>query len=268
MPVPPSSQDSLQPAALDTRTAVSEGVRTALGLPSLVLAGAYVGFGSLCRESGLSVWLGLTSTLTNWALPGQIAMIELAGTGASLFVIALAVALTNARLLPMAVTLMPLLRSRGTPRWHYYLGANFVAATAWAVSMQRCPQLPRAQRLAYFVSLGATLWMITVAGTAVGFFLAELLPRSVTLGLVFINPVYFMLLFAADLKRRARALALGFGAVLGPLLQPVADDWGLLLTGLIAGTAAFLANRWLPRAQTAGHVAPAPEEAGDEAEAP
>jgi predicted branched-subunit amino acid permease len=266
--VPSSLSQILQPSSHPSHAAIAEGVRTALGLPSLVLAGAYVGFGSLCRESGLTVWLGLTSTLTNWALPGQIAMIELAGTGASLFVIALAVGLTNARLLPMALTLMPLLHAPGTSRWRYYLGANFIAATAWALSMQRCPQLPRAQRLGYLVSLGATLWLITVVATAVGFFLAGLLPRPVTLGLVFINPIYFMLLFTADMRRRARALALTFGAVLGPLLQPLAQDWGLLATGLIAGTAAFLANRWLPRAQTAGHVAPAPEEASEEAEAP
>jgi predicted branched-subunit amino acid permease len=252
----------------DRRAAIREGVRTALGLPSLVLAGAYVGFGSLCRESGLTIWLGLTSTFTHWALPGQIAMIELASTGASLFVIALAVALTNARLLPMAVTLMPVLRHQGTPRWRYYLGANFVAATAWAVSMQRCPQLPSQARLSFFVSFGMSLWLVTIAGTAVGFFLAEMLPTSLTLGLIFINPLYFMLLFAVDMQRRARALALIFGAILGPLLQLVAHDWGLLLTGLVGGTAAFLVNRRLPRAPAAGHVAPAPAEARQEAEAP
>ncbi|MBX6324161.1 MAG: AzlC family ABC transporter permease [Rhodospirillaceae bacterium] len=247
-------------------SAARAGIRTALGLPALVLAAAYLGFGSLCRESGLGVWLGIASTVTNWALPGQIAMVELYASGASLFVIALAVALTNARLLPMAVTLLPVVRRAGTPRWRHYLAANFVAATAWAISMQRCPGLPRAGRLAFFLGLGIGLWLVSVAATAAGFLIAGLLPRSVSLGLVFINPLYFTLLFMADLRRRARALALVFGAVAGPLLQPLAQEWGLLATGLLAGTAAYLVNRWLPRREAAGHVAPDAAEADAEAD--
>lgn len=261
----PAPRHALRPAA-DETAAVLAGVRTALGLPALVLAAAYLGFGSVCRESGLGLWLGFSSTFANWALPGQVAMVELYGTGASLFVIALAVGLTNARLLPMAVTLLPVVRRDGTPRWLSYLAANFVAATAWAISMQRCPRMPRRARLSFFLGLGVSLWLVSLAATAGGFFLAGVLPRPVSLGLVFINPLYFMLMFMADLRRRARALALVFGAVAGPLLQPVAQDWGLLATGLLAGTAAYLVNRWLPRREAAGHVAPAAAEADTEVE--
>src|SRR5690606_28101641 len=111
----------------------------------------FLGFGSLCRESGFSIWLGLASTATGWALPGQIALVELYGIGASLAVLLLAVGLTNARLLPMTVVLMPLLRAPGTPRWHYFLTAHFVAVTAWTHAMQRFPAMPPAQRLPYYM---------------------------------------------------------------------------------------------------------------------
>jgi predicted branched-subunit amino acid permease len=70
------------------------------------------------------------------------------------------------------------------------------------------------------------------------------MPQYVTLGLVFLNPIYFMLIFVADFRQPERALALGLGAVAGPLLHLVDPDWGLLATGLIAGTAAFLIIRW------------------------
>jgi predicted branched-subunit amino acid permease len=238
-----------------------------LGVPVFVLAGAYVGFGSLCRESGFSLWLGLTSTATGWALPGQLALIELYSAGASLLVILAAVAMSNARLLPMTVTLLPLLRRPQTPAWRYYPYAHFVAMTGWAILMQRGPQMPRPLRLPFYLGLTVTFFSVTLAATAVGFFLAGLLPEPVSLGLVFINPLYFMLLFIADLRRRARALALGLGAVVGPLIHPLSPDWGLLLSGLIAGTAAFYANRILPGSPAAGHVAPAPEEAKEEVEA-
>src|SRR3546814_5943186 len=55
--------------------------------------------------------------------------IELYSLGGSLLVVAAAVAMTNARLLPMTVALMPYLRHRGTPTWRYYLFANHVAVT-------------------------------------------------------------------------------------------------------------------------------------------
>lgn len=266
----PQSTSSSRPRAeafATSREAAVAGIRMGLGVPVLVLAGAYVGFGSLCRESGFSLWLGLTSTATNWALPGQLALVELYSAGASLLAILAAVAMTNARLLPMAVTLLPLLRRPQTPRWRHYVYAHFVAMTGWAILMQRGPQMSIPQRLPFYLGLTLTFFTVTFAATAAGFFLAELLPQAVALGLVFINPLYFMLLFVADLRRRARALALGCGAVAGPLIHPLSPDWGLLLSGLIGGTIAFYANRLLPVSPSAGHVAPAPAEAEEEAEA-
>src|SRR5215470_13639285 len=112
------------------RAAAWSGRRDALSAPALVLGASYIGFGSLCRESGLTLIQGLVSTTSAWALPGQVAMVELYGVGASFLAVVLAVALANARLLPMTVSLMPLTRAADTPRWKIYLAAHFVAVTA------------------------------------------------------------------------------------------------------------------------------------------
>jgi predicted branched-subunit amino acid permease len=229
------------------RGAALAGLRDSFGVPMIVLGASYLGFGSLVRGAGLDVWFGLFSTFTGWALPGQIVVIELYSLGASLFVVAAAVAMTNARLLPMTVALMPYLRHAGTPRWLYYLFAHFVAVTAWAAGMRVCPNLPAEQRLAYFAGFGAALWSMCLVTTALGFHLAGLLPGVVTLGLVFLNPIYFMLVFVADARHRARILALVVGALLGPPLHLVSADWGLLATGLVAGSLAFAADSLLSR---------------------
>lgn len=233
--------------ALFSSSAFRAGMRDGLGVPAVVLSASFLGFGSLCRESGLSLWLGLASTATGWALPGQIAMVELYAVGASLAVILLAVALTNARLLPMAVVLMPMMRSPGAPAWRYYIAAQFVAVTAWTFSMQRFPHLRREERLPYYLGIALLLWVVTLGATALGYVLADAVPAYVTLGLVFLNPIYFMLIFVAEFRQPERALALVLGAVLGPLLHLASPDWGLLATGLIAGTAAFLMTRWRER---------------------
>jgi predicted branched-subunit amino acid permease len=241
-------KDKARPTAFaDRHTAFLGGMRESASAPAMVLGASFLGFGSLCRQSGWTLPMGLISTTTGWALPGQIALIELYAVGASAAAILLAVWLSGLRLLPMVMSLMPFLRRPDTPRWHYYLAAHFIAITAWAAGMQRCPALPAEQRLSYFFGFATMLWSCTMVATAVGFFLVDWLPPVVGLGLLFLNPVYFMLVFSVDVARRARALPLVLGAVSGPLFHLLSPDWSLLLTGLSAGTAAFFLERPLAR---------------------
>lgn len=236
------------PAAAAAPSGVGLGLRDGLGVPGIVLGASFLGFGSLVRESGLSLPFGLISTATGWALPGQLALVELHGAGAGLLAITLAVALTNARLLPMTITAMPLLRHRRHPRALYWIAAHFIAVTGWAQLMRRAPVLAPDQRLAYHFSLTLTLWSVSLATTALGWELAGQVPRPVTLGLVFLNPLYFLLLFLAEIGSRPRLLALVLGAAAGPLFHLLTPDWGLLLAGLLAGTLAFLLDRaWARR---------------------
>lgn len=219
------------------------GAWAALGTPALVLGSSYVGFGAFAREAGFGLLQSLGSTVTGWALPGQIAMVEIFALGGSLIAAAIAVGLANARLLPMVVVLMPILRQgdpNRKPRFAHYLVAHFIAFTGWANAMQHCPDMPPPQRLPYYFGFSLTLWLTTVAATGLGFFLVGVLPLSVTLGLVFLNPLYFMLLFIGDLARKERGVALVIGGIAGPALHYLSADWGLLVTGIAGGTIAFL----------------------------
>ncbi len=250
----PDRETAASPAAGfgSPRAAALAGMRTALGVPAVVLSGSFLGFGALVHQAGLEVWHGLFSTATGWALPGQVAMLELYSVGASLVAVAAAVALVNARLLPMTITLMPLLRGPGVPRWLYYLAANWIAVTAWALGLRELPRLPPEERMPFFLGMGIPLWVGTLVTTAVGFALAGAVPLYVTLGLVFLNPIYFMLVFAADLRLRSRILALILGALLGPPLYLVSPDWSLITAGLAAGSGAFFADRLSPGRRAGG----------------
>jgi len=221
------------------------GALAALGMPGLVLGASYLGFGALCRESHYTVTDGLAATITGWALPGQIVLAEIFAAGGSLVSAGLAVLLTNARLLPMVASLLPILRGTetGTPRLRHYLIAHLIAITGFAIAMQRAPGMTPTQRLPFYEGFAVTLWLTTILATAIGFSLAGWVPQPVTLGFVFLNPLYFLLVFLADLKHRLRAWALVIGAVLGPCLHLLSADWGLLATGLIGGSVAFLIDR-------------------------
>lgn len=216
-------------------------------MPGLVLAASYLGFGSLVRSSGLEIGAALFSTFSAWALPGQVALVELYGLGASLALIFATVALTNARFLPMTVVVVPNLHAERWPRWLYYAAAHLIAVTGWVFAMQRCPELPEDERLPYFLGFTSVLWTGSAIGTTLGFLLSGVLPHALSLGLVFLNPIYFMLIFAADLKERSRLLSLAIGALLGPLIYLVSPDWSLPITGIVAGSAAFGLDRALRR---------------------
>jgi predicted branched-subunit amino acid permease len=223
------------------RTPFLLGLREAAGAPALVLFASFVGFGSLVRGNGWDLVHGLASSMFMWALPGQVAMIESWGVGAGLVAVVTAVALTNLRLLPMVMALMPQLRRPGVPRWQVYLAAHLIAVTTWVIGMRRCPGLPEQDRLPYFFGMAAGVWCAGMIGTVVGYLLARNVSPSVSLGLVFVNPMYFVLVLMPDsLRNRPQILSLVFGAVLGPAFHLLSRDWGLLGTGLVAGTLAFV----------------------------
>jgi predicted branched-subunit amino acid permease len=225
------------------RGALRAGMRGAFGAPLLVLCASYVGFGSLVRESGLSLPAAVLSTLATWALPGQIVSVELYAVGASLVTIFIAVALTNARMMPMTLTLLPVVRVPGRSQWRLYAAAHLIAVTGWAVAMLRCPDMPAEQRLSYFIGFAGVLICGSAAATAGGFLLSGAVPPALSLGLVFVNPIYFMLLFIGDLRDRGRVLALALGAALAPLFHMLTPTWGLLITGVAAGGLAFTVTR-------------------------
>ena len=105
--------------------------------------------------------------------------------------------------------------------------------------MRRCPELPQEQRLPWFVGFALTNWVACLVSTAVGYQLAESLPPLVRQGLVFVGPLYFVLILTGETRTRHGVLALACGAVAGPLIYLAAPQWSVLLGGLIGGTVAW-----------------------------
>jgi predicted branched-subunit amino acid permease len=215
-------------------------VRESIGVPSLVLAAGYLGFGALANGGQFPLWAALLSTLTIFALPGQLAMLEMSVSGAVPVVIVITVALTAARFLPMTVALLPMLRSpAGHATWRLYAAVHLLAMTGWAASMRRCPDLPVEQRLPWFVGFALTNWVACIVFTVVGYELAESLPPLVRQGLVFVGPLYFVLILTGETRTRHGVAAIACGAVAGPLIHLAAPQWSVMLGGLVGGTLAY-----------------------------
>jgi predicted branched-subunit amino acid permease len=220
-----------------------EGALQAAGIPALVLAAGYLGFGALAAGNGLSFTGTLLSTLFIWALPGQLILVEMHALGAPFFAVLVSVVLSAVRFLPMTIVLMPLLREAPARRRHYYVAAQLISMTGWAWTMVRFPSIPPERRLGYFFGFALTLLASASTATALGFLAGDLLPPLAKVAFVFMSPMYFLLMLTGSTSDSLSRAAVIGGAVVGPVAHFFTPQWSVLLAGLVGGTLAYVAHR-------------------------
>ena len=219
------------------------GMSGIVTVPALILMVTFVGFGVLCRESGLTLGQAMFITASVWALPSQVVLVGSIASGASLLVTWIAVALSAVRLTPMVAAWVPLVRQPGMPRWRLLALSHFVAITAWVWSFLKLPTLPRSARIPYFAGFAVILSVCNIAVTAASFLLAGALPIKAAAALFFLTPIYFLTALSAAARIAAERYALAIGLALGPLLNWLDVGLDLLWAGLGGGTLAWLAGR-------------------------
>jgi predicted branched-subunit amino acid permease len=229
------------------RAALAAGAREALGAPIAVLAAGYVGYGALASGFDFPLLLIVASSLLIWALPGQLIMLEMYAVSAQFVLIVLAVSLSASRFLPMTTVLSTMMRHRRYSTWQMYAAAHLLAMTGWVVAVNRCPQLPAEQRLPYFVGFALVCWIACAAASAVGYLVAGQMSELVKLGLVFMNPIYFLLILTGETKGGLGRFSLAAGAITGPVAYALAPQWSVLAAGLVGGSAAYALHRWKRR---------------------
>ena len=142
------------------------------------------------------------------------------GGGAALAEIAIAVALSAIRLLPMVVSLIPILRGPAT----------------------RNRDLVQ-NRLAILNGMRSGLKAVGTAFTVIGFYLAASLPMVLAAALLMLTPLAFLMSIAGNARLLADRLALLFGLVIGPAFAAYRVELDLLWAGMIGGTLAYAVHR-------------------------
>ena len=223
--------------------AARQGFRAAFSVPGFVLFATSIGFGALARDLDVSFLETLTLAVIIYATPAQVVMIDQLARGAAVLTVAFSVSLTAVRLLPMTVTLMPLVRDETRPLWIHVIAAHFCAITAWIEGQRRLPQLPKHLRLPFFIGIGSGLVVMTVSGSGAGHVLAGTLPGALSAALLFATPLYFLLSLIGNAHVLADRLAVALGALSGPALYILVPGLDLFLAGIIGGTIGHLAAR-------------------------
>jgi predicted branched-subunit amino acid permease len=223
------------------RDIVIKGVKDAFGAPAAILFAGMLGFGAMGQANGLDVWLTSATSFFMFALPGQVVLVEMLVLSASGVTIAVAVTLTATRFFTMCLTLFPQFPEKQRSSF-YYLVVHFVAMTAWAVSMRDFPKMKPEDRLSYFTGFAFVCWAVSTPATVLGYMVAGQVPSYINLGLVFINPLFFLLTFT-EVKPRANRMAILLGGPIGLLSYLWFPDYSLLIAGLFGGTVAYMVDK-------------------------
>jgi predicted branched-subunit amino acid permease len=204
--------------------------------PAVALAATFLAFGAACAAAGIGLGWTLACGLLVFGMPGQLVLLQ---AGGSLSAVPAAL-FANSRFLPMAIALVPIF---GPWRGRTLAAAPFIAVTPWAAALRRLPGLPVEDRLPWFVAFGSLCMAAAAGGMVAGHALGARLEGGAQAALVFVNPLYFALLIALDLRwpKPRAAAACGMAAALPCLWLP--PGVALLVAGVAGGTLAFWISR-------------------------
>lgn len=230
-----------------SRSSFLLGVSYLASAPALFLMTAFIGFAGFARESGFSLSETAFMTLAIWALPSKVVYVSAIADGATYSAVAVAVTLSAVRLLPMAATLIPVLKAQDTSRFQLVFLSHFIAITAWVVAMTKLPDLPREERASFFAGFGMSLCLACTIVASLAFILIGTLPPLIAACLLFVMPLYFLVSLFGAARQHSDKLAMIVGLSVGPLFSMYFPGPATLFAGLFAGTVSFYAVRLYQR---------------------
>lgn len=224
------------------------GVRAMVSIPALILTAAFIGYAGLARSSGLSLPETLLMAGLVWALPSIVVLTGALVSGLGLIPTAIAVALASVRLMPMTMALIPMMKEEGkSSKGLQLLASHFVAVTAWVYAMKNLPDLPRYARLPFFLGFGSGLTTFVTTITGIAYLMVEKMPPLVAAALLILTPIYFLCSLWGAARANTDKTAMIVGLVLGPIFHLIEPEMGLLWTGMVGGTLAYIATRLAER---------------------
>lgn len=242
VPMPPAP--TIDPSQFSPTAAFLAGLRAAwLSVMAYVLIATYVGIAALAHDFGFSLWWLAASTVLVWAGPAQVILVSTLGAGTTPVEAAIAVSLSSVRLLPMVISLLPLLKGPQTRNRDLLLPAHLTAVTMWIEALRLLPGLPRENRIPFSNGLGLGFMLAAQVGGCLGYYLATSLPPLLSAALLFLTPMSFLLSTARNAKAMMDKLALVLGLLLGTILTATHVQLDLMWTGIGGGTLAYVIHR-------------------------
>lgn len=197
-------------------------------------------YAALARELGWELGAILASTYLVWGLPGQIAMVDLTAAGASLLTVGIAVTMANARMAAMTVSSIPLLPARTF--FGRLLMAQAIGITLWLYTRENLTQIPLQTRRARFVGFALFMFLAAGLGNVLGYTSQTVLSESAYRLLVYLGPVFLLLIISAARQKMYRISSL-IGAVFCIALTPFMGTTAVIIAGIVGGSLSYALAR-------------------------
>ena len=216
------------------------GIWDAVKLPGIALAATMLGFATMAREAGLSLAMTLASTGGIWGLPGQVAMVGLWAGGSSLLLIFIAVSMANMRMLLMMISASDMMNIKqlNLPLWKHLLYFHMMAVTGWIQVGYMAPHHSPQSLLQYYRGFACTIFIMALLGTMAGYFVADLIPSEILRIVIYITPLYLILL-SLSARQTGNRLAVIMGGIFAILLYPFMGHSALFIAGMLGGIVSF-----------------------------
>jgi 4-azaleucine resistance transporter AzlC len=197
--------------------------------------------GLAITETGMNPIVGWSSSPIIFGGAGQLTLISLLGSGASVVAAITAGLVVNARHLMYSAALAPVFQAQ--PRWFRWFGPYLLIDQLFALSTFRTDDNAENFRIYYLVA-GLTFWVTWLATTALGLLLGPVVPEA--WHLEFAVPILFIGLLVLGIDNRPKFVAAVVGAAVTWLTAGLPNRGGLLIgsvAGILAGTVAARLSR-------------------------
>ncbi len=185
-------------------------------------------------EAGMSVLQALGMSVVIFAGASQLAAIELVGQGTPLTVVVVTAVVINLRMLMYSASIAPYFQSLPS-RVRGGL-AYLLTDQAYALSIARYRDGDDADRVAYYLGVAVTLWVVWQITTVAGALAQAGIPES--LGLEFTVPLVFLALLVPAMEDRPTTVAGLVGGTVAAVAGILPLNLGLLVgasVGIVAG---------------------------------
>jgi hypothetical protein len=203
------------------------------------------GFGTLASEASVPMLHALIIMLGLWSMPGLIAYVDLYNSGISILALVIATGIANVRVLPVTIATIPEIRTSQKVKFGHFFYAQINSVNAYLALLIAKQKIEGRQLLTqYFVGFCIGTLFLGSAGLIVGMTLADSVSPEILRILIFVTPLYILLL-AASSRRASILFSIAVGSLVVPYALTLSADWGVVIGGVIAGTIAyFVARRW------------------------
>ena len=216
------------------------GILAACNIWGLGMFLQMMSYAALARELSWELGAILASTYLVWGLPGQIAMVDMTAAGASLLTVGIAVAMANARMAAMTVSSIPLLPAKSF--FGRLLMAQAIGITLWLYTRESLSEIPLKARRARFAGFALLMFLAAGFGNVLGYTSQAVLPESAYRLLVYLGPVFLLLVISAARQKMYRFSVL-IGALFCVAFTPFMGTTAVVVAGIVGGSLSYILAR-------------------------